>query len=64
MLNLCSDNEGPIAPKILESIVDANSGFAHSYGEDKLTGQLKEVFSEVFEREAVSYTHLTLPTKA
>ena len=59
MLNLCSDNEGPIAPKILESIVEANSGFAHSYGEDKLTGQLKEVFSEVFEREVEVFPVVT-----
>ena len=59
MLNLCSDNEGPIAPKILESIVEANIGFAHSYGEDKLTRQLREVFSELFEREVEVFPVVT-----
>jgi threonine aldolase len=51
LLSFCSDNEAPIARQILDSVVEANSGFARSYGEDDLTKQLTEVFSEVFECE-------------
>ena len=49
MLSFCSDNEAPVAPKILESLLEANSGFARSYGEDDLTSQVTGVFREIFE---------------
>ena len=59
MLNLCSDNEAPIAPSILKSILEANSGFAHSYGEDDLTKQLRKAFAELFEREVEVFPVVT-----
>ena len=49
MVSFCSDNEAPVAPQILESLLEANNGFARSYGEDDLTSQLTDVFSELFE---------------
>jgi len=49
VLSFCSDNEAPVAPQILESLWEANSGFARSYGEDDLTRQVTGVFSEIFE---------------
>lgn len=51
VLSFCSDNEAPIAPQILKSILEANSGFVRSYGEDDLTGQLTDVFAQLFECE-------------
>ena len=49
MVSFCSDNEAPVAPQILESLLGANNGFARSYGEDDLTSQLTGAFSELFE---------------
>ena len=49
MVSFCSDNEAPVAPQILESLLEANNGFARSYGEDDLTSQLTGAFSELFE---------------
>lgn len=43
-----SDNNAPVAPEILQAIVDANTGDAVSYGHDSLTeralAQLRDVF--------------------
>ncbi|MEE2694486.1 MAG: beta-eliminating lyase-related protein [Pseudomonadota bacterium] len=58
-MNLCSDNEAPVAPQILEAISEANNGFARSYGEDQLTRKLKKVFSKIFEREVEIFPVVT-----
>ena len=47
-INFRSDNEAPAAPEILDAIAAVNHGFVHSYGEDKLTADLEQKFSEVF----------------
>jgi len=47
--NFRSDNEMSVAPEILDALVDANEGTAHSYGEDSLTADLGERFSDLFE---------------
>jgi threonine aldolase len=47
-INFRSDNEAPVAPEILDAIAAVNKGFVHSYGEDQLTADLEQKFSEIF----------------
>ncbi len=47
--NFRSDNEHPAAPEILEALAAANTGCAHSYGDDAWTARLKERLNEIFE---------------
>ena len=48
-VNFRSDNETPAAPEIIAALAAANSGTAHSYGEDQITADLTERFSDIFE---------------
>ena len=47
--NFRSDNEMPVAPEIMDALVAANSDSAHSYGDDRVTAELTERFSDIFE---------------
>lgn len=47
-MNFRSDNEAPINPKILQAIIDANSGFEESYGYDQYTLYLEERMKKLF----------------
>jgi threonine aldolase len=49
--NFRSDNETPIAPAILDAIVEANRGTAYAYAEDEWSLKLEAAFTELFERE-------------
>jgi threonine aldolase len=51
--NFRSDNETPVAPAIMQAIVDANQGTAWAYADDDWSGQLNQAFSELFRTEAV-----------
>jgi threonine aldolase len=48
-VNFRSDNETPVAAEIFDALGAANSGTAHSYGEDQITADLTERFSDIFE---------------
>lgn len=50
-MNFRSDNEAPVAPEIMEALARANAGFAHAYGEDPFSAELKQRFAEVFETQ-------------
>ena len=52
-INFSSDNETPIAPAMLEAIIEANQGTATAYAEDQWSGQLDQAFSELFRTEAI-----------
>ena len=73
-MNFLSDNAAPVAPAILDAIVQANEGFAAAYGDDDLTRSVERRLSELFEREvavflvatgtasnALALAHLTPP---
>jgi threonine aldolase len=73
-VNFLSDNAAPIAPAVLEAIVQANDGFAIAYGDDEWTRSVERHLSELFEREvavflvptgtaanALALAHLTPP---
>jgi threonine aldolase len=47
--NFRSDNELPVATRIMAALERANSGSAHSYGDDALTARVKKRFEETFE---------------
>ena len=44
-----SDNTGPVHPKIMQAVVDANEGYALPYGEDPLMARVRDRIREIFE---------------
>ena len=54
-MNFLSDNAAPIAPAVLEAIVQANDGFAIAYGDDEWTSSVERHLSELFEREVAAF---------
>ena len=51
--NFRSDNETPIAPAMLEAIIEANQGTAYAYAEDQWSEKLDQAFSELFQTDAM-----------
>jgi len=51
--NFSSDNETPVAPAMMEAIIEANQGTATAYAEDEWSGRLDHAFSELFRTEAI-----------
>ena len=58
-MNFLSDNAAPVAPAILDAVVQANEGFASAYGDDDWTRSVEHRFAELFEREVAVFL---LPT--
>jgi threonine aldolase len=54
-VNFASDNTAPVAPAILDAIVEANRGFALGYGNDDWTHALERRLSEIFERDVAAF---------
>jgi len=54
-MNFASDNTAPVAPAILDAIVQANTGYARGYGNDDWTFDVERRLSEVFEREVAAF---------
>jgi threonine aldolase len=52
--NFRSDNETPVAPAMMQAILDANHGTAWAYADDDWSMRLNQVFSELFRTEAVA----------
>ena len=51
--NFRSDNETPVAPAIMQAMVEANQGNAWAYAEDDWSNKLNQVFSDLFRTEAI-----------
>ena len=51
-LSFASDNHAPIAPKILQAIVEANVGSAAAYGTDTLSAETRKLFKRAFGAQA------------
>ncbi|MFA5712606.1 MAG: beta-eliminating lyase-related protein [Bacteroidales bacterium] len=47
-----SDNHAPVAPQILNAIIEANNGFAVAYGSDTLTHHAERLFQNLFKCDA------------
>ena len=54
-MNFASDNTAPVAPDILQAIVQANAGFAPGYGDDEWTRSVERRLSEIFERDVATF---------
>ena len=54
-MNFASDNTAPVAPPILDAIVQANDGYARGYGNDDWTQGVERRLSEIFEREVAVF---------
>ncbi|MDP1880629.1 MAG: beta-eliminating lyase-related protein, partial [Parachlamydiaceae bacterium] len=48
---LASDNWAPAHPQILKAIMDANEGYAPSYGTDLWTEEAQKLIQEVFKKQ-------------
>jgi threonine aldolase len=51
--NFRSDNETPIAPAIMDAIIEANQGTAWGYAEDDWSESLNQAFSDLFRSDAI-----------
>jgi threonine aldolase len=54
-VNFASNNTAPVAPAILDAIVEANRGFAPGYGNDDWTAGVERRLSEIFERDVAVF---------
>jgi threonine aldolase len=54
-MNFASDNHYGVHPRILESVVEANTGSAPAYGNDEWTKKAEAELSRVFEKEVSSF---------
>jgi threonine aldolase len=54
-VNFLSDNAAPVAPAILDAIVQANEGFARAYGDDDWTQSVEHCLAELFEHEVAMF---------
>ncbi len=48
-MNFRSDNEAPVAEPIMQALLEANQGFAESYGYDHYTEMLEKRLTDIFE---------------
>jgi threonine aldolase len=48
MANFASDNTAPVHPKVMQALIDANSGNVPAYGNDPLTEKLQETVRMTF----------------
>jgi threonine aldolase len=54
-VNFLSDNTAPVAPAILDAIVQANEGYTTAYGDDHWTRSVERRLAELFEREVAVF---------
>ena len=48
-MNFASDNAGPVHPRVMQALIEANEGHASSYGSDRWTQEAIRRIREVFE---------------
>lgn len=51
--NFRSDNETPVAPAIMQAMLEANQGTAWAYADDDWSNRLNQVFSDLFRTDAI-----------
>jgi threonine aldolase len=54
-MNFASDNTAPVAPAILDALIEASHGYARGYGNDDWTHALERRFCDIFEREVAAF---------
>ena len=54
-VKFASDNVTGACPEVLESILKANNGDRNPYGNDQLSIDLQNKFSEIFEKDVIVF---------
>ena len=54
-VKFASDNVAGACPEVLEAIIKANEGDSTPYGNDPLSTELQDKFSEIFEKEVIVF---------
>ena len=54
-MNFASDNAAPTSPEILQALLDANTGFVPSYGQDSWTKKFTAQARDLFETDLLAY---------
>ena len=54
-VKFASDNVAGACPEVLEAIIKANEGNSAPYGNDLLSTELQDKFSEIFEKEVIVF---------
>ncbi|MDA7427292.1 low specificity L-threonine aldolase [Primorskyibacter aestuariivivens] len=63
-MEFMSDNAGPVHPKVMQALMDANTGYAAPYGNDPLTDQATARLRDLFEAPEAEVFLVTLGTAA
>jgi threonine aldolase len=54
-VKFASDNVAGACPEVLEAIIKANEGDSTPYGNDQISKELQDKFSEIFEKEVIVF---------
>ena len=54
-VKFASDNVAGACPEVLDAIIKANDGDSTPYGNDKISTELQDKFSEIFEKEVIVF---------
>ena len=54
-VKFASDNVAGACPEVLEAIIKANEGDSTPYGNDQISRELQDKFSEIFEKEVIIF---------
>ena len=54
-VKFASDNVAGACPEVLEAIIKANDGDSTPYGNDQISTELQDKFSEIFEKEVIVF---------
>ncbi len=63
-MNFASDNSGPVHPKVMDALVNANTGYALPYGKDDLTTQTLQDIRNLFDAPNAAVFLTSLGTAA
>jgi threonine aldolase len=54
-VKFASDNVAGACPEVLDAIIKANDGDSTPYGNDQISTELQDKFSELFEKEVIVF---------
>ena len=54
-VKFASDNVAGACPEVLNAVIEANDGDSTPYGNDQISTELQDKFSEIFEKEVIVF---------
>ncbi len=54
-IKFASDNVAGACPEVLNAVIEANDGDSTPYGNDQISTELQDKFSEIFEKEVIVF---------